>query len=209
MLLSVRSAGAARPRAVRGVAPPGVLPVAQRGALRFLLLCALLCAPPPGLADEILSPDDVEGPMTWSHAKRMYRVGDLYVGSQPFGADFGVAREKGIDLIISLQDPREKDWDERPMIWAYGLEFDRVALLAVDFDAEHLRMVNDLVKANAGRTVLVHCDNGNRAGAWLAFYLATEEGMSVDDAMAIGRRAGLVKDDLAEVTRRIIESAAP
>jgi protein tyrosine phosphatase (PTP) superfamily phosphohydrolase (DUF442 family) len=187
----------------------------KRGAravalLGWLLVAAFAAGTSPSLAEEALTVDDVKGPLKWKHAARVYQVGEqIFVGDQPYGEDFAFAKKAGIELVVSLQDRREKDWDERPMIGAHGLEFERVALVASNFNAETLSKVNEVVKANAGRKVLVQCDNGNRAGAWLAFYLVTEKGMSTDDAMKIARRAGLVMDDLADSTRTVIRSAKP
>jgi len=62
------------------------------------------------------------------------------------------------------------------------------------------------VLATIDGPVLMHCFSGNRAGSMLAM-AAKLEGASSDDALALGRRAGLTRWE-PEITK-IVEASEP
>ena len=53
--------------------------------------------------------------------------------------------------------------------------------------------------------ILVHCGSGRRAGALALMHVASEQGMSGEDALRKGREAGLELGSLAEFVRNYVE----
>jgi hypothetical protein len=85
-----------------------------------------------------------------------------------------------------------------------GDSFDPAAFAAID------RIVHD----NHDQEILLHCSSSNRVGGWLAVHLVENHDMSVDDALAVGRRAGITSPVIEERVRALLaarsgESQAP
>ena len=52
--------------------------------------------------------------------------------------------------------------------------------------------------------MLLHCASANRAGGLLALAMVTEHGMSLEEALAIGRKAGMKSTESA--VRKAVEA---
>lgn len=56
--------------------------------------------------------------------------------------------------------------------------------------------IEELVAEHHDERVLLHFSSSNRVGGWLATHMARKHGLSIDDALAVGRRAGITKDGI-------------
>ena len=63
--------------------------------------------------------------------------------------------------------------------------------MAKYYSSQAFERIAEIVEANSEKQILIHCGNSNRVGGWLATQLVQREGMSVDEALAVARRAGL------------------
>jgi heme/copper-type cytochrome/quinol oxidase subunit 3 len=93
--------------------------------------------------------------------------------------------------VINLRAPWELRWDERSAVEALGMSYYNVPVTGRSFDPKAFARVEELVSQNRGKEILIHCASSTRAGGWLATHLVRERGMSVDDALAVGRRTGI------------------
>lgn len=87
-----------------------------------------------------------------------------------------------------------------------GVQYQRYAIgktpPAGDFD--FLRsFLKDLPR---GSRVLLHCNNGNRAAAAVLPWLVLDKGMALEEAMKIGKAAGLQLPETEEAVRRYLGS---
>lgn len=115
----------------------------------------------------------------------------LHTGGQPTAQDLADLRAQGVATIIDL---RGADEDRG---YAAAAEAQRLGLRYVVLP---IAGKDDITPANAARLqalldasgdgVLLHCASGNRVGALLAL-AAQQQGKSVEEALQIGRDAGL------------------
>ena len=116
----------------------------------------------------------------------------MIVGGQPDDSAIAAASEAGRSTVISLRTPSEPGFDEeRQAVEARSMTFVSIPIAgAAGLTEENARALDDAITDPA--TTVLHCGSGNRAGAMIAlraFYLRS---MNRADALALGRRAGLV-----------------
>ena len=172
-----------------------------------LLALALLIASGVRAADPV-SPSEVEGPLTWGSAEKVTHLRHLWFADQPDAAGLAMAREAGVAVVINLRHPSELDWDEASAATALGLQYYSVPVTGKGFEPEAFARIDALVAEHADEQILIHCSSSNRVGGWLATHLVTKHGMSVDDSLAVGRRAGITKDGIVTRVREYVESAS-
>jgi uncharacterized protein (TIGR01244 family) len=148
-------------------------------------------------ADDSVSPEDVNGPFSWGTATRVTQLEDLFFADQPDRAGFEQAREAGVEVVINLRDPAELDWDEPAAAKELGLTYYNVPITGPRFDPAAIARIDALVDEHEGSKILVHCGSSNRVGGWLATRLITQ-GMSTEDAVAVGRKAGITKQGIVD-----------
>lgn len=96
--------------------------------------------------------------------------------------------------IISLRYPEEDPFDEAGLVAELGGSFTRYPTSGADYDRVAFREgMYDLYEAaiEAGGTVYLHCASGNRVGASWALFHAERLGVPPEEALEIGRQAGL------------------
>ncbi len=97
-------------------------------------------------------------------------------------------------VIISLRTPGEDPFDEPGLVAELGGTFIRYPTTGADYDTVAFReAMYDLYDGWRAQDVPVylHCASGNRAGASWALYNAERLGLPADEAIALGRAAGL------------------
>ncbi|SDE20955.1 beta-lactamase hydrolase domain-containing protein [Kordiimonas lacus] len=127
----------------------------------------------------------------------------LTTGGQPTKADLGRLKEAGFTTVVNLRrdgettkrdDPEVAklfNFDEAEAASSIGLSYFHLPISSKDgLTAENAKLLDDALKAAPG-PVLLHCGSGNRAGALLALRAYHVEGKQPDEALAIGKAAGL------------------
>ncbi len=176
---------------------------------RVIGMCLLVASIAwPAAGEEAITPDDVEGPMTWGAATRVTRLHHLYFADQPDAAGFEAAKAAGVVAVIDLRAPGERDWDERAVVEGLGLAYENVPVTGDAFDPEAFARIEALVAERHPDKILVHCSTSNRVGGWLATHLVTQHGLAVDDAIAVGRRAGITNDVIEQRARDYLAARA-
>ncbi len=106
-------------------------------------------------------------------------------------------RDTEPNLDCESEASRLQELDVQYLRYAIG-----IAPPAGDFD--FLRaIIRDLPR---GSKVLIHCSNGNRAAAAVCPWLVLDKGMTVDEAIAVSRTAGMKAPATEAAVRRYLSS---
>ena len=142
---------------------------------RLFALAVLVLASAPGYAGDFAQP----------------KAG-LHTGGQPTVEDLQRLKDEGVRTVIDLRGPQEaRGYDEAGEAKALGLAYVTLPISGKDdINAENARALHALLQDREGG-VLLHCASGNRVGALLALGAAQVDGLPVDEAVALGRAAGL------------------
>ena len=119
----------------------------------------------------------------------------LASSGQPDEAALKAFSENGYEAVIDLRGANEsRGLDEQAVVEKLGMSY--VALpvsKAADMSFEKARELDEIIKSFEG-PVLVHCGSGNRVGALLALR-ASAQGASDEEALELGRSAGLTRSE--------------
>jgi uncharacterized protein (TIGR01244 family) len=102
-------------------------------------------------------------------------------------------RPAGITTIIDLRPDQETpDLDEKAVAEQTGLKYRNLPIASpADLTLENVQKFDQLLKNSAQENVLMHCASGNRVGAMMALRARWLQGKSEEEALAIGKSAGL------------------
>ncbi len=170
--------------------------------IALVLLITLGGGPAP--AERAIRPSDVEGPMTWGAADDVTRLRHLSFSGRPDRATLERAKDEGIVAVIDLRSPDELDFDERSAVEALGMTYHNVPVSGARFEKSAFEAIEALVAEADGQPLLIHCSSSNRVGGWLATHLVLKHGMSVDDALAVARKAGITRPRIEASARTYI-----
>ncbi|MCH7962204.1 MAG: hypothetical protein IIC49_07690 [Planctomycetes bacterium] len=136
------------------------------------------------------------------------RAGRMLFGGQPDAAAIErLAEQEGVGMLINLRQPQEMEklgFNEATACESCGVTYVNVPV-AMPFSKAEVEQFAKAVESTEAN-VLVHCATSNRVGAIWAAYLATHKDVPVDEAIEIGRSAGMTKRPLEILVRQI---AAP
>ncbi len=136
------------------------------------------------------------------------RAGRMLFGGQPDAAAIKrLAEQEGVAMLINLRQPQEMEkvgFNAAAACESCGVKYVNVPV-AMPFSKTEVEQFAEAVESAEGN-VLVHCATSNRVGAIWAAYLATHKDVPVDEAIEIGRSAGMTKRPLEALVRQI---AAP
>jgi len=191
---------------------------AKRGEARWAaaFAAAALGLAAPAAADDVEaaaaaaapSPEAVQPPEAWGAARNVTRLGHLRFSEQPDRVALARAKAAGIEMVVNLRPDAEMaslDFDERAAVEDLGMTYVQIPVPGEGpFPAEALAALDRLVLDNEGREIWLHCSSGNRAAGWLATHLVRRHGMGVEQALAVGRRAGITKPEIEESVRAAV-----
>lgn len=119
--------------------------------------------------------------------------GSVMTGGQPTQQDLERLRQSGVTTIVTLRrDDEDPGYDEKAAVETLGMTY---VNLPVSMDALNADTAAQL-RAILGETegpALVHCGSGNRVGAIFAIGAHEIDGKPVEEALEIGRAAGLTR----------------
>lgn len=119
---------------------------------------------------------------------------DLFAAGQPTPAQLASLAQEGVRTVINLRAPAEPvEFDEAAEAARLGMDYVCIPVAGPqDLTQETVdRFSRALARAREQGPVLVHCASANRAGALLAMDHALCQGGTCDDALLLGRQAGL------------------
>lgn len=126
----------------------------------------------------------------------------LHASGQPTPEAVARLPEAGISVLIDLRpDAETPGVDKKANATAAGLTYHALPIASpADLTRENVAAFDRLLKDSAGKGVLMHCASGNRVGAMMALRARWIEGKSEEEALAIGKAAGMTSmaDAVAE-----------
>lgn len=144
----------------------------------------------------------------WDGINNLFRDNLMYFGGQPDTAAFGrLANEAGIQTVINFRRPQELeklDFDEPALLETLELHYVNIPIMPDTFSKEDMDRLVEVLATTKG-PVLLHCSSSNRAGGVWATYLVRHRGFDLEEALRLGRAAGLRSDSMVEAVRRVAE----
>ncbi|MDY6781318.1 MAG: protein tyrosine phosphatase family protein [Cyanobacteriota bacterium] len=99
------------------------------------------------------------------------------------------ASQAGFKSLLNLRAPQEEGFlsDEQQQAEAAGLKY---VNLPVKPDAINDELTERVLQEidQLPKPVLIHCKSGMRSGAMTLMYIATQQGMTANEAMAMGKQ---------------------
>jgi uncharacterized protein (TIGR01244 family) len=143
----------------------------------------------------------------WPDTLNVSRAGRLFFAGQPSEAALRLAAGEGVVLVINLRPAEqmaEVPFDEAAVVEDLGMRYVTIpmappAVSRADVD----RFAEELAPTDG--PVLLHCKKSNLVGGLWAAYLVREHGIGWEDALALGKAAGLFKEPTIEAARRVAQ----
>ena len=127
----------------------------------------------------------------------------LYTGGQPTEENLRNAADADVEAVIDLRPSAETpDFNEEELVEQLGMDYHyRPVHGAGDLTRESVEWLDDKLAETEGRKTLVHCSSGNRVGALMALRAYWLYDTAPEEALDIGKRAGLtaLEDDVREL----------
>lgn len=159
--------------------------------MRTLLALILALGPALGLAAD---------PTVLAELPRHIPLNErLHVSGQPAAETIAKLPAAGISVVIDMRpDGETPSLDEKSAVESAGLTYHALPIASpADLTRENVVRFDQVLRESADKGVLVHCASGNRVGAMMALRARWIEGKSADEAMAIGKAAGLTSMEAA------------
>lgn len=117
---------------------------------------------------------------------------DVATSGRPAPEHFALAKARGVRRVINLCPHSEPcAYDEPALVAELGLDYLNIPVAGpADLSADNARALDAALSDGTG-AVLVHCASSNRVGALFALRAFHLQGKSAEEALAIGRAAGL------------------
>lgn len=179
----------------------------------FALALSVGCASGESAKKDEAAVVDATAPATVTWPNVQQASDTLYVGGQPDADSLASAKAAGVTTVINLRAADEMGYwqDEQAEVEKLGMRYVSIVVNKPTADPAALTKPQAEALAAAlgeaeGKAVL-HCASGNRAGGLLAVKSALVDGMSTDDAIALGKKAGM-SPALEALVRERIEAAS-
>lgn len=140
----------------------------------------------------------------WPDTSNVSRAGRFYFAGQPGEAAFRKAAADGVTMVINLRTEPEVaglPFDEPALVAELGMKYVNIPVMPADFSPAIVDRFAEVV-ATTDQPVLVHCGSSNRVGGMWAAYLARTRGMPWDQALELGRTAGLRSQTIIDSAQR-------
>ena len=154
-------------------------------AATLLALSVSACADDNQAQVQAFSPDEIRADASVLEGRQYISTG------QPDQKLLELAKEAGYRAVIDLRTPAEdRGIDEAAAVESLGMHYVSFPVAgSTDINLEKAAAFDRLLGQTEG-PVLLHCRSGNRVGAMLALD-ASRKGASEEDALKIGKEAGL------------------
>lgn len=127
----------------------------------------------------------------------LYQSGDIIIAGQPLTEEaMKKLKAEGVSRIVNLRTPAEMDNRESTPIaeaeiaGKLGLEYHELPAGGPEhpYTPDMVKTFNKIVGESDG-TVFLHCNSARRATHLWVAWLSQHEGLSVDEAISLGRQA--------------------
>ena len=117
----------------------------------------------------------------------------VLAGGQPTPDQIRTLASLGYGTVVNLRTPEEKDQTDPALVESLGMRY--VALPIGDpatLNEQNALKLAEILN-NADAPVVVHCASGNRVGGLFALKAYYADGKTPEEALAIGRDAGITR----------------
>lgn len=116
----------------------------------------------------------------------------ITIAGQITAAQLSRVASEGFKSVLNVRSPVEDDfWSEEPMqVEALGLKYLNVPLTITNINDELTNQALQFID-ECPKPVLVHCGIGLRAGAMVIMYMATRQGMTPEEGLALAKQMDL------------------
>lgn len=167
-------------------------------ARAFLVLLA--AAPAAAQVPESVEPARIPG-------YRLLKPGVAAAG-QPSPEALAGLKAMGFGTVVNLRLETEKGVaGEKAVVEGQGLRYVSVPVTPEGFGLEDALAVQQVLDDPWTGPVLVHCGSANRVGGVLAV-IEARKGRSLDEALSLGRAAGLSSPTMESAVRRVLGAAS-
>lgn len=117
----------------------------------------------------------------------------VVTGGQPDDADYQAAADQGFKTVVSLRAMGEGGEAEgRAKAAGLGMKVVHIPMQgAAGLTEENAKALAEVLADASKKPLIVHCASGNRVGALFALKAFHVDGKSKDEALVIGKAAGL------------------
>lgn len=117
----------------------------------------------------------------------------VLTGGQPTEAQLETLAEMGYGIVVNMRGPTEAGSTDPAAVEALGMTYVSIPVTgAADVSEENARRLGEILN-QADQPVLLHCASSNRVGALLALEAYYVDGVSPEEALALGKEAGLTR----------------
>lgn len=134
--------------------------------------------------------------------------GIVYFGGQPTEKDIATLAERKVKTVINLRSEKEMEtapFDEKATVEQAGMSYHQVRVGKDPPSEETLAELHKLLDDPANHPVLMHCRSSNRVGFIWAGFRGKQHGLSVEDAVAEGKSAGMLAPFFVENVTKYLE----
>ena len=130
--------------------------------------------------------------------KPLTRAGRVYFAGQPSAeAIRDLAKNEQIEVLVNFRNPMEMvmvGLDTASVCDSCGVRYVNIPF-GKTFTSTEIDQLAEVLDSTEGKIAL-HCGTSNRVGMIWAAYLATKQGVPVDDAIDVGKSAGMTMPEL-------------
>ncbi len=140
----------------------------------------------------------------WEGFNNIYHDGPFYFAGQPTSEALSETADRGIKTVINFRPDREMqarvDFDEPAVLEKLGITYKTLPVTGSTVNAENAAKLYAMLDESEG-PILLHCGSSNRVGGIWAIYLNHHRKTPVDEAIRIGKLAGMRNPRLVEMVR--------
>ncbi len=176
------------------------------GGTPFVGLCLLALLGATAVAEEAAPAADLSG-ITFPNSATPFP--NIVTGGQVDDAALQAAKEKGVKMVINLRpdDEPEVDPEEKRKVEALGMTYILIPVAGLPGVTVENAKALAAALTDTSMPALVHCKSGNRVGALFALKAFHVDGKSAEEALEIGRKAGITKPGLEEHVKGLLVQA--
>ena len=175
----------------------------------FVLLVGILISA-PGRAQSEPQQSQVASQADPAELLRNGRLTDdgILVGGQPTPEQLETLRDLGYRILVNLRMPQESGTTDPALVETMEMDYVSIPIAGAEGvnEANARRLAEVLERAEG--PVVVHCASGNRVGALFAMKAFYVDGKSADEALAVGRAAGVTRLEPVVKQKLGLEGAA-
>jgi uncharacterized protein (TIGR01244 family) len=140
----------------------------------------------------------------------LYHDGERYFAGQPTENGLRDLADRGVKTVINLRPADEMaarvEFDEPALVAELDMRYVSLPVTGATYSLETVDELDRILKETDGQ-VLLHCGSANRVGLLWANYLARHRGVDLEEAIDLGRAAGMTQESLFDRVRQLAETA--